>query len=281
MLFNSLFFLLLALPTVVLASKDSIHTQLVKLAAENNGVIKLDPKTYDLLSSPKRDWSASIHFTALDKRRKCTPCKEFEPSWVAVAKAWSRVSSSERDSHFFATLDFDNGQAIFQKLGIQSAPVVLNFPPAAGPRKSAKPDSPITHDFSSGFDAQPLAEQLSAFTPVPIPFRAPINWAMWGTVTFFVLSGALSIRFLTPILRNAGPGLPSRQYGQETTVIASLYGLLSASFLMLTLVAPLQASPARQRTQIYLWSGVVFILFSVLVSFFRLKNRGYPFKLIL
>ena len=43
---------------------------------------------------------------------------------------------------------------------------------------------------------------------------------------------------------------------------------------MLTLVAPLQTSPTRQRIQVYLWSGMVFVLFSVLVSFFRLKNRG-------
>jgi len=168
----------------------------------------------------------------------------------------------------------------------------------------------------SGFDAQPLAEQLSAYTPIPIPFRPSINWSKWGVGAFFTLSGVLALRFLAPVLRNRwtwatitvltslimtsgymftrirgmpmtahdgswiSPGFQS-QFGQETTVIASLYGLLSASFLMLTLVAPLQTSPTRQRTQIYLWSGVVFILFSVLVSFFRVKNRGYPFKLLL
>lgn len=43
---------------------------------------------------------------------------------------------------------------------------------------------------------------------------------------------------------------------------------------MLILVTPLQSSPARQRTQVYLWTAVIFILFSVLVSFFRVKNRG-------
>ncbi len=68
-------FLLLALPAIVLAAKDSPHQQLVKLAANNNGVVKLDAKTFDLIISPQRDWSASIHFTALDKRRKCAPCR--------------------------------------------------------------------------------------------------------------------------------------------------------------------------------------------------------------
>ena len=69
------FLLLLALPAIALAEKESAHQRLVKLAAENNGVVKLDAKIFDLITSPQRDWSASIHFTALDKRRKCTPCR--------------------------------------------------------------------------------------------------------------------------------------------------------------------------------------------------------------
>jgi oligosaccharyltransferase complex subunit gamma len=80
---------------------------------------------------------------------------------------------------------------------------------------------------------------------------------MWGTVVFFILSGALSIRFLAPVLRNRWTwavitiltslimtsgymftrirGMPTTasdgswiaqgfqtQYGQETTVVATL-----------------------------------------------------------
>ena len=69
------FFLLFALPAIVLAAKDNARQQLVKLAAENNGVVKLDTKTFDLITTSQRDWSASILFTALDKRRKCAPCR--------------------------------------------------------------------------------------------------------------------------------------------------------------------------------------------------------------
>ena len=65
----------LALPAIALAAQDSPRQQLVKLAAANNGVINLDAETFELLTAPERDWSASIHFTALDKRRKCGPCK--------------------------------------------------------------------------------------------------------------------------------------------------------------------------------------------------------------
>lgn len=51
-------------------------------------------------------------------------------------------------------------------------------------------------------------------------------------------------------------------------------GLLAGSFLMLTLVTPTQMSPMRQRTQVYVWTGVIFIIFAILISFFRIKNRG-------
>lgn len=45
-------------------------------------------------------------------------CKfsEFDPSFTAVAKAWTTVSEPERSDHFWATLDFDEAQQVFQKV---------------------------------------------------------------------------------------------------------------------------------------------------------------------
>ncbi|KAI9070391.1 oligosaccharyl transferase subunit OST3/OST6 family [Trametes sanguinea] len=308
---------LLSIPFCIAASAQSTHEKLVKLAAANNGVIKLDESTYNLLTSPKRNWSASIHFTALDPRRRCGPCKEFDPAFNAVAKAWTKVPVAERDSHFFATADFDSAMGVFQKLGLQTAPVVHIHPATEGPHRPASGrTTPIVYDFANGFDAGPLAEQLSQFTPVPIPYKAPFDWARIGTAVGVLLIVASGIRVLSPVLRSrwiwaAGVVLTSlimtsgymfvrirgmphtggngqwiapgyqNQFGQETQVVSFIYGLLSAAFLMLTLVTPYQTSPSRQRLQIYLWSGVILVMFSVLISLFRVKNRGYPFKLLL
>ncbi|TBU65726.1 oligosaccharyl transferase subunit OST3/OST6 family [Dichomitus squalens] len=309
---------LLSIPFCLAApSAESAHEQLVKLAAANNGLIKLDDNLYNLLTHPNRNWSASIHLTALDPRRRCAPCKEFDPSFTAVAKAWSQVPKPQRDNHFFATADFDDTMATFQRLGLQSAPVVHIHLPVEGDRRPASGrTAPIVYDFSNGFDAGPLAEQLSVYTPVPIPYKAPIDWAKYGTavgVGLIILSG---IRVFLPILRSrwawaAGTvitslvmtsgfmfvrirGMPQsgangqwiapgyqNQFGQEVQVVSFIYGLLSAAFLMLTLVTPYQTQPYRQRAQIYLWSGVILVMFSVLISLFRVKNRGYPFKLLL
>lgn len=73
---NSMLFLsfLLVLPTCLAAAKPSSREKLAAMAAANNGVVKLDSETYNLITSPTRDWSAAIQLTALHSF-KCAPCK--------------------------------------------------------------------------------------------------------------------------------------------------------------------------------------------------------------
>ncbi|KAI0093954.1 oligosaccharyl transferase subunit OST3/OST6 family [Irpex rosettiformis] len=306
---------LFAFPLCLAATKDT-REDLVRLAKAGNGIIKLDERTYDSLTASDREWSATIVFTALDTRRKCGPCKQFQPSFEAVAQAWNKVPATSRNEHFFAIADFDEAPKIFTKLGIQSAPVVHNYPVAEGPRKPAhgKP-YPSTYDFSNGYAPEALAEHLSLYTPVRIPYRPPVDWAKYGTFAATGLILTTVARFIFPLLKSRitwaiitigtilvmtgghmfvrirgmpysdGPnwiaGGYQSQYGQETQVIALTYGILGGAFLMLTLVAPYQTSKSRQQLQVWLWSIVIFVMFSVLISLFRVKNRGYPFKLLL
>ena len=75
---NLLYRFLALLPLLSLclaASIQSTHDELIKLAAAGNGVIFLDERTYNLLTTPKRTWSATVQLTAMDKRRRCNPCK--------------------------------------------------------------------------------------------------------------------------------------------------------------------------------------------------------------
>ena len=82
-----------------------------------------------------------------------------------------------------------------------SAPVVSVYPAAEGPRKlpSGRTD-PAKYDFSSGFDSAPLAEQLSHHTPIPIPYRAPINWGKIVTTAFSAAAFLLFARFFKSVL---------------------------------------------------------------------------------
>jgi len=259
------------------------------------------------LLDPKRTWSASVQLTALDRKRGCHPCKVFDPSWTAVAKSWSRVPREQRDQHFFASLDFEDGSTIFQRLGLSSAPVVFSYPVGEG--------SPSKYDFGMGFEAGSLAEFLSKRTPIPIPYREPIDWSRYITIATGILSALLVVRFLSPVIQSkwtwaAGTvivslvmtsgfmftrirGVPysggngnwiaqgyQNQFGQEVQVVSFIYGLLSFAFLVLIMIVPYQSSPHRQRIQIYMSWIIIIFVYSVLISFFRVKNRGYPFKLL-
>jgi hypothetical protein len=42
--------------------------------------------------------------------------REFNPSFAAVSKAWTKVPAAERDSFIFGTLDFDSAPTVFQKV---------------------------------------------------------------------------------------------------------------------------------------------------------------------
>jgi oligosaccharyltransferase complex subunit gamma len=179
----------------------------------------------------------------------------------------------------------------------------------------------------SGYEASTLANALSRHTPITIPYRDPIDWAHYGTLAAGLLSAAVALRFIAPILQSRWTwafisiglslimtsgymfvrirGSPytaqdggwiaggyQNQFGQEVSVIAficqfltfqtwliqlnllNVDGLLAFSFLMLIMVIPYQTSPNRQRLQVYLWTGVIMIVYSILVSIFRVKNRG-------
>lgn len=90
------------------------------------------------------------------------------------------------------------------------------YPAVEGPR--APPSgktAPFKYDFSNGFDAAPLAEQLSNHTPVPIPYRAPINWTRMGSFAVMSLVFLVSLRFVLPVLQG-------RLFWVLMTVIPSL-----------------------------------------------------------
>lgn len=289
--------------------------QLAGLAAAGGGIIRLDDKTYEMLTAPQRNWSATILFTAMDKRRRCGPCKEFDPAWNAVAKSWTTVPKESRNDHFFAVIDFDETPSVFTKLRMASAPAVHVYLPTSGPRGTARTD-PISYDFSQGFEPGPLAEQLSRHTPVSIPYKAPFDWGKLFQTISFILFFILTLRWIGPVLMNRWlwctltimtslvmtggymftkiRGVPytgadggwiaggyQNQFGQEVQVVAFIYGFLAFAFIMLITVVPLQKSPGRQAMQIYIWTAVIFIVYSLLFSLFRIKNRGYPFKLLI
>lgn len=42
--------------------------------------------------------------------------REFEPTFKSAAKAWQKTASEHRNSHFFASIDFETGQDVFREV---------------------------------------------------------------------------------------------------------------------------------------------------------------------
>jgi oligosaccharyltransferase complex subunit gamma len=60
-----------------------------------------------------------------------------------------------------------------------------------------------------------------------------------------------------------------------------LDGVLAFTIVALTVLVPAQGSPQKQRIGVYLWLGMLVIVFSILMKLFKVKNPGYPYALLL
>ncbi|KAI1118575.1 OST3/OST6 family protein [Nemania sp. NC0429] len=69
------------------------------------------------------------------------------------------------------------------------------------------------------------------------------------------------------------------QYGLETQIVAFIYGLLSFATISLALKAPRTQDSHVQQVMVIAWGVVLTVTYSYLLSVFRVKNGGYPFKL--
>ena len=108
--------LLLTAATSQKATKLQRITNLAISAAKSGpGPIELTDKTFEDITSGPRNYTAVVLLTALDSRFGCQMCKEFQPEFDLVAKSWLK-QHPDSNGLFFASLDFAEGRATFQKV---------------------------------------------------------------------------------------------------------------------------------------------------------------------
>ncbi|KAI8978933.1 hypothetical protein BDB01DRAFT_798625 [Pilobolus umbonatus] len=292
--------------------------KLVSLASSNKGMVKLNTNSFDRFIEGKRNYGMVVVLTALDPKFGCAPCREFDPEYRLLADSFQH--SKDNRKLFFGHLDFQDGQAIFQKYNIQSAPNVFYYPPQqAGEKKQM-----IRYDLArNGFSAESLANFLSNTSGVSISVTRPYDYfklaikaaltlisvvilkvlynyfnfivfhkATWTIVSMVIIltmtSGYMWNRIRTPphIMRDQ-KGQPnfiangfSQQFGVEQQIVASIYAILSFSIVGLMKSATQFEDKSRQRISIYLWMTCILFTFSCLIALFRVKNGGYPFKIL-
>lgn len=57
-------------------------------------------------------------------------------------------------------------------------------------------------------------------------------------------------------------------------------GVLSFATIALALKVPRMADPKQQQVAVIVWGGVMFGMYSFLLTVFKIKNGGYPFHLL-
>ncbi|KAI8080263.1 uncharacterized protein B0P05DRAFT_540620 [Gilbertella persicaria] len=315
----SFLFALVQLFLIGLVHADPKKEKLVSLVQNDKNIIKLNSNTYDRFTEGKRDYGIVVLLTALGPQFNCMPCREFDPEYTLVAKSFQ--NTRDKDNLFFGHLDFQDGQAIYQKLKLMSAPNVFYFPP----QKAGENKGFVKYDLSKhGFKAESFAEFLSRETGYKVPVSRPLDYVKLGTQVFLAIGAAAILKLVyrnfsfiiyhkntwtlvsiaIVLTMNSGymwnrirtppflmPGKNgeinyiasgfSSQLGVESQIVASIYGILAFSLIALISSVPKLDDPLRQRIGVYVWMACVIFIFSALLGLFKVKNGGYPFKLLL
>eukprot|EP00795_Rhopilema_esculentum_P000384 gene384-10048_t len=126
-------------------------------------------RTYVKLSP--RNYSVILMLTALAPQRQCGICKDVHSEFQIIASSW-RYSSAYNTRLFFAMVDFDEGSDVFQSLRLNSAPIIMHFPPKG---KTKRGD---TYDMQrQGFSAEQIARWVAERTDIHIRVVRPPNYA--------------------------------------------------------------------------------------------------------
>ncbi|KAF3492057.1 dolichyl-diphosphooligosaccharide-protein glycotransferase [Arthroderma uncinatum] len=302
--------------------KDGDKFLKYKAASRSSGAVTLDDASYRELTAEPRNYHTLLLLTALDSRFGCDVCKMFQPEWEFLTRTWNKANLGD-SKLILGTLDFAHGRSTFQQLQLQTAPILLLFPPSTGPGSQGK-DKPIRYDFTGPVTAEHMHLWISRNLPDgPKPdLVRPVNY----TRIFGMLIGALAVisiitissKYILPILRSrnlwtalsllaillfttghmfnhirkvpyvAGDGKGGisyfsggfqNQYGLESQIVAAIYGVLSLGTIALAMKAPRILDPQSQRVTIILWSAVTWVMYSFLISVFRVKNSSYPLSI--
>ncbi|KAL2866350.1 OST3/OST6 family protein [Aspergillus lucknowensis] len=171
------------------------------------GPLQLDDSSYDDITAKPRDYYAAVILTAMEARFGCELCRDFQPEFDLIARSWNKGNKPDDTKLLFGTLDFNNGKSVFQKLMLQTAPVLLVFPPTTGPYARID-DSPLRFDFSGPISAEQVYAWINRNLPDgPKPqLVRPINYMrivsgvtiLMGVVTLFTVLSP----YVLPVVRN-------------------------------------------------------------------------------
>ncbi|KAI8927627.1 hypothetical protein BC831DRAFT_451657 [Entophlyctis helioformis] len=282
--------------------------------------ISLDSDSFRLYTESPRNYSLFVLLTTSSAEHNCHPCREFAPEYRLATEAWARsfvpgkAYFAELDylrgADVFSQLAVrsvplmlrfpptEGEKAIrgdyetfdFNRNGLTAEPFAQYVESTTGIRLNIRRPVDHTNTFIAvGFGAVALL--------VVAIFRAQIlsfvqSKQIWISFTMFLTTlmcaGYMWNTIRTPpyIGSNNGQahfmsGGTQYQFGVETHIIGFLYGVSSLTFILMVTYIPTISSPEKQRTSLYMLLMGHILLYSVILSYFRMKSGNYPFKLLL
>ncbi|KAF2711626.1 hypothetical protein K504DRAFT_402807 [Pleomassaria siparia CBS 279.74] len=131
------------------------------------------------------------------------------------------------------------------------------------------------------------------FFAVASPYLIPVLqnrnlWAAFSLIAVLLFTSGHMFNHIRKVQYAGGDGKGgisyfaggfSNQFGLESQIVAAMYGVLSFATISLALKVPRIADARAQQFAVFLWSGVLLLMYSFLLSVFRMKNGGYQFWL--
>jgi len=262
-----------------------------------------------------RNYSIVVMMTALSSQRQCAICRQAHDEYTIVANSW-RYSPSFSSKLFFALVDYDEGQDIFQSLNINSAPVFLLF------TEKGKVRTPDQLDIQRiGFSAETIGRWIQEKSDIQIRIIRPPNYS--GTLALLILFsligallymrrnnldflynrtswalGALSIVFAMtsgqmwnhirgpPLMHRTAKGVSyvhgssSGQFVVETYIIIVLNASIAFGIILMNEAMKGKGDPKKRKIMAMVGLGLTAVFFSFLLSIFRSKAHGYPYSFL-
>ncbi|KAJ5918676.1 hypothetical protein N7466_010668 [Penicillium verhagenii] len=312
----TIIFLFFSVLSGVFAAKSTPDKFQKYNSLSRSGPVDLDTSSFEDLTTAPRDYYAAVILTAMDARYGCLMCREFDAEWDLISRSWNKGSKLDGLKVVFGTLDFDQGKTVFQKYMLQTAPVLLLFPPRLDLLPKWKQSRPISADQLYAWIGRHLPDGpkpalvrpvnymrivsgitilMGAVTLLTViyPYILPIiqNRNLWAAVSLIAVllftSGQMfnHIRKVPYVAGDGRGGISyfaggfQNQFGMETQIVAAIYAILSFATIALALKVPRMEDVKGQQLAVLIWGGILFGTYSLLLSVFKTKNGGYPFYL--
>ncbi|KRY70189.1 Magnesium transporter protein 1 [Trichinella pseudospiralis] len=264
-------------------------------------------------SSP-RNYSVIILLTS-QSNRQCRICGVVQDEFEVVASSY-RFTNMNSKRLYFVLADYEEAGEVFHTLGISAIPIILHVPPRGNLKRQDKMDFQRSGIQAEAI-AKWVQERTDVVIPVMRPpnYAGPValflllmlvcgllymkrssldflyNRNLWGflalCITFAFLSGQMWNHIRSPpfFYHNPKTGQwtifsqgTQMQFIVETYIVGLIYMSITMGFILLIDATDMKTSSSKTRFYAYAGIGLVVIVFSFLLSVFRLKYRGYPYR---